>query len=117
MPNALRILFPLAFALLNRLLFTLLHPPPAASAGDVSGWMVFAAALAWSAMIFIRRPELRRAKLALAAAGTIGAFVLAGFSRALPDERFWHQAMAVFVLLGVAGIQLYLSILRRGKAN
>lgn len=117
MKNIVRILFPPAFAFLNRLLFRMLYPPELATAGEVTAWMVFAAALGWSAMIFIRQPALRAAKIGWAVLALAGAFALAEFSAATADERLWHWTMAGFVLLGVSGIQLYLSILKRKTAD
>jgi hypothetical protein len=109
------ILFPPAFAFLNRLLFRLLYPPEIANVGEVTTWMVFAAALAWSAMILLHRPELRVFQMGWAALALIGAFALAGSAAADPDERLWHWTMAGFVFLGVGGIQLYQSILKRKR--
>ncbi len=116
MKNALRFAFPPAFAALNGLLHRTLFPPVAGGVGDAAAGLVVAAALAWSAMIFIRSPQLRWAKAGWAALGVVGAFALAEAARVPAGERFWLRAMAGLVLFGVAGIQLYLTILRRDKA-
>lgn len=107
------VLFPVVFALLTLLLFLLLYRPVAASPGMTSAGLVFLTALGWSALIVFGRREMNRLKAAYAATALLASLLLTVVLRPFPVDPLHHYLMVVLQALGMAGIVLYLRILKK----
>ena len=109
--------FPLLFALLTLALFLFLYPPAAGAPGWLSAGLVFLTALGWSALIVFGRREMHGLKVFYASAALLASIVLTWFLRPFPADPLQHGLMVVLQALGMAGIILYLSILKKNRGN
>jgi hypothetical protein len=109
--------FPVLFALLTLGLFLLLYRPAPASAGMTSACLVFLTALGWCALIVFGRREMNGLKAFYAAVALLASIGITGVFRPFPVQPLHHPLMVVLQALGMAGIILYLHILKKKEDN
>ncbi|MBN2346369.1 MAG: hypothetical protein JXO51_08245 [Candidatus Aminicenantes bacterium] len=105
--------FPLLFALPTLVLFVFLYRPAAHSPAMTSACLVFLTALGWSALIVFGGREMQVLKVVYAAGALLASLLLVGLRRPFPIDPLQHSLMVVLQALGMAGIILYLRILKR----
>ena len=107
------LVFPVLFALLTLGLFLLLFRPAPASAGMTSASLVFLTALGWCALIVFGRREMNGLKRFYAAAALLASLAITLVFRPFPVDPLQHPLMVALQALGMAGIVLYLRILKK----
>jgi hypothetical protein len=105
--------FPLLFALLTLAFFWLLYRPVPGTPGMASAWLVFLTALGWSALIVFGRREMHGLKVFYATAALLASALSTWVFRPFPVDPLQHGLMIVLQALGMAGIVLYLRILKK----
>ena len=111
------LIFSLLFALLTLAFFLLLYHDTPDSPGMTSAWLVFLTALGWSMLIVLGRRRARWLKAICAAAVLLASLALVEIFRPFPVDLLQHRLMVVLQALGMAGIVLYLHILRKKGEN
>ena len=111
------LVFPLLFALLTLAVFLLLYRPAAGTPGMTSAGLVFLTALGWSSLIVFGRREMHGLKVFYATAALLASVLLAWVFRPFPVDPLQHGLMIALEALGMAGIVLYLRILKKNKEN
>ena len=109
--------FPLLFATLTLAFFLLLYRAAPGTPGSTSACLVFLTALGWSALIVFGRREMHGLKVFYATAALLASIVLTWILRPFPADALQHGLMVVLQALGMAGIILYLSILKKNRGN
>jgi hypothetical protein len=109
--------FPLLFAMLTLAFFLLLYHPAPGMPGSTSACLVFLTALGWSALIVFGRREMHRLKIFYAAAALLASVLLTLVFHPFPVDRLQHGLMIALQVLGMVGIVLYLSILKKNEEN
>jgi hypothetical protein len=110
-------LFPLLFALLTLALFLLLYRPSLESPLMTSAVLVFLTALGWSSLIVFSRQEMRERKFAYPISALLISILWVLALRPFPVDPLQHYLMVIFQGLGMAGIALYVHILKRKGEN
>ena len=105
------------FALLTLALFLLLYRPAPESPEMTSACLVFLTALGWSALIVFGRREMHGLKVVYAAAALLASILLIRVFRPFPVDPLQHRLMIALQALGMAGIVLYLHILKKKEEN
>jgi hypothetical protein len=105
--------FPVLFAVLTLGVFLLLYRPAPHSAGMTSACLVFLTALGWSALIVFGRREMNGLKAAYAASALLTSVLIIGVLHPFPVDPLPHRLMVLLQALGMAGIVLYLQILKK----
>jgi hypothetical protein len=105
--------FPVLFALLTLGLFLLLFPPAPGTPGITSACLVFLTALGWSALIVFGGKGMRGRRVAYPGAALLASLLLVCVFRPFPVEPLQHPLMVALQALGMAGIVLYLHILKK----
>jgi len=109
--------FPVLFALLTLGLFLLLFHPAPGTPGSTSASLVFLTALGWSALIAFGRTGLRGRRAAYPVAALLASLLLVLVVRPFPVDPLQHPLMVALQALGMAGIVLYLHILKKKEDN
>ena len=109
--------FPVLFALLTLGLFLLLFHPAPGTPGITSACLVFLTALGWSALIVFGRTGRRWRRIAYPGAALLASLLLVGVFRPFPVDPLQHTLMVALQALGMAGIVLYLHILKKEEDN
>jgi len=107
-------IFPLLFALLTLAFFLFLYK----DSPDLTGaWLVFLTALGWSVLIVLGRYRARQLKMIFAASIFLASVALIEIFRPFPVDPLQHRLMVALQALGMAGIALYLHILKKKGEN
>ncbi len=109
--------FPLLFALLTLASFLLLYRPAPGTPGIASAWLVFFTALGWSALIVFGRREMQGLKVFYATAALLASVLLTWVFPPFAVDPLQHGLMIALQALGMAGIVLYLHILKKNEEN
>jgi hypothetical protein len=109
--------FPLIFALLTLVLFLLLYRPGLESPGMTSACLVFLTALGWSSLIIFSRKGMRGRKFIYPVFALLISILLIRVLRPFPVDPLQHYVMVGLQLLGIAGIILYMYILKKKGEN
>jgi hypothetical protein len=107
------LIFPVLFALLTLGLFMLLYRPAPLSPGMTSACLVFLTALGWCALIVFGRREMNGLKAFYAATALLASIMITAVFPLFPIQLLQHSLMVALQALGMAGIVLYLHILKR----
>ncbi len=110
-------MFPVLFALLTLVLFLLLFHPAPGTPGIASACLVFLTALGWSALIVFGRMGMRGRRVAYPGAALLASLLLVRVFRFFPVDPLQHPLMVALQALGMAGIVLYLRILKNKEDN
>jgi len=105
------------FALLTLVLFLFLYRPSRGSPLATSAALVFLTALGWSSLIVFSRREMRGRKIAYAVSALLLSVLWVLALRPFPVDPPQHYLMVVFQGLGMAGIALYVHVLRKKGEN
>jgi hypothetical protein len=111
------LVFPLLFALLSLVFFLLLYHPAPGSPGISSACLVFLTALGWSALIVFGRRKMHGLKVFYATAALLASILLIRVFHPFPVDPLQHGLMIALQALGMAGIVLYLRILKKKEEN
>jgi len=106
------LLFPLLFSLLTLSLFLFIYHPARGSPGTASACLVFLTSLGWSALIVFGRRGMKFWKAVYAAAALAASVLLIEVIRPFPVDPLQHRLMVAVQVLGMAGIVVYLRILK-----
>jgi hypothetical protein len=104
---------PLLFAVLTLALFMLLYHPAPDSPEMTSACLVFLTAASWSALIVFGRKEWHWLKWIYGASALLISILLIRVFRPFPVDPLQHRLMVLLQVLGMAGIVLYLRILKK----
>ena len=110
------LIIPLLFALLTLVSFMLLYRPAPDSPEMTSACLVFLTAASWSALIVFGRKEWHGLKLIYGATTLLISLLIMVF-RPFPVDPLQHRLMVLLQFLGMAGIVLYLRILKKKGDN
>ena len=105
--------FPVLFALLTLVFFLLLYHNALNSLGMTSALLVFFTALGWSALIVLGQGNMPGLKIFFALAAFLASLLLIEVFRPFPVDPLQHRLMLMVQVLGMAGIILYLHILKK----
>lgn len=111
------LVFPLLFAVLTLAWFLLLYRPAPGTLGLASACLVFLTALGWSALIVFGRREMHGLKVFYATAALLASVLLIRVFRPFPVDPLLHGLMIALQALGMAGIILYVHILKKKEEN
>ncbi len=109
--------FPVLFALLTLGLFLLLFHPAPGTPGVTSACLVFLTALGWSALIVFGRMGMRWRRISYPGAALLASLLLVRVFHPFPVDPLPHTLMVALQALGMAGIVLYLHILKKEEDN
>jgi hypothetical protein len=107
--------FPLLFALLTLAFFLALYRPAPGTPGMASAWLVFLTALGWSALIVFGRREMHGLKVFYATAALLASALSVWVFHPFPVDPLQHGLMIAVQALGMAGIVLYLRVLKKNE--
>jgi len=110
-------IFPLLFALLTLAFFLFLYQDSPDSPDLTGAWLVFLTALGWSVLIVLGRNRARQLKMVFASSIVLASVALIEIFRPFPVDPLQHRLMVALQALGMAGIALYLHILKKKGEN
>ncbi len=107
------LLIPPLLAALTLVAFMLLYHPAPDSPEMTSACLVFLTSASWSALIVFGRKEWHWLKLIYGASSLLVSILLIKVIRPFPVDPLQHGLMVLLQVLGMAGIVLYLRILKK----
>lgn len=110
-------LFPLAVAVFFFAFYQGLYKPPLHSLEMAAAVLMFFAALAWSALIFLSQERRHWLRFLYALLAVLFSIALVEFSRFFPEGLLSQRLFYGFNLLGIAIIESYLHILRKEQGK
>jgi hypothetical protein len=109
--------FPLLLAVFSFVLYQILYHPPKHSLEMATSILMFFAALAWSAMIFLSLERRHWLRYLYALSAIFLSILLVEFIGLFPEGLFFQRMIYGFNLLGIALIEFYLHILQKEQGK